>query len=139
MPDLSFFVVGHPEPQPRPRACKRGRRVGVYNPTSADEWKARIIRAARASWDGQPFDGPVACELTFGFQRPKSHARMKAPPCWHTSKPDRDNLEKAVLDALTTAGVWGDDAQVAAGSIEKRWSDDLPGVSVCIKCLPLDG
>ena len=40
-------------------------------------------------------------------------------PKWHTDKPDRDNADKAVLDALTNLGLWGDDKQVCDGRIRK--------------------
>ena len=48
-------------------------------------------------------------------------------PLPHQQKPDRDNLEKAVLDALGDfAGlpplVWCDDCQVVAGRTTKRWA-----------------
>lgn len=36
----------------------------------------------------------------------------------HRAKPDRDNIDKAILDALFT-----DDSGIAAGQIEKRWDD----------------
>lgn len=36
----------------------------------------------------------------------------------HTQKPDRDNIDKAILDAL-----FQDDSGVAGGLIEKRWDD----------------
>ena len=43
----------------------------------------------------------------FAFVQPKGRVGQ-----FKISKPDLDNLEKAVMDALTTAGVWCDDAQV---------------------------
>ena len=36
----------------------------------------------------------------------------------HRAKPDRDNIDKAILDALFT-----DDSGIAAGHLEKRWDD----------------
>jgi hypothetical protein len=36
----------------------------------------------------------------------------------HRSKPDRDNIDKAILDSLFV-----DDSGVAAGTIVKRWDD----------------
>lgn len=39
---------------------------------------------------------------------------------WHTAKPDYDNVSKPFIDALTAAGLWADDAQVAACLIIKR-------------------
>jgi Holliday junction resolvase RusA-like endonuclease len=40
----------------------------------------------------------------------------------HTHKPDRDNLDKLVLDECTKVGVFGgDDCRVSAGMIRKYW------------------
>jgi Holliday junction resolvase RusA-like endonuclease len=55
------------------------------------------------------------------------------PSIWHVKKPDRDNLDKAVLDALT--GIfWHDDCQVCSGSIEKRIAGggDESGVEIFV-------
>ena len=42
---------------------------------------------------------------------------------WHTSKPDTDNLEKALKDEMTRLHFWADDAQVCSEIVEKFWSD----------------
>ena len=50
---------------------------------------------------------------------------------WKTTKPDTDNLQKALLDSMTKLGFWKDDAQVCSQIVEKFWSD-VPGVFVYI-------
>lgn len=57
-------------------------------------------------------------------------AYLPIPPSWskkkreqmagqpHRQKPDRDNIDKAILDAL-----FGDDAGIATGSLSKFWDD----------------
>lgn len=47
---------------------------------------------------------------------PKRKAAAAGAP--HRSKPDRDNIDKALLDAL-----WDSDACVSSGFIAKRWDD----------------
>ena len=42
---------------------------------------------------------------------------------WRTSKPDTDNLEKALKDEMTRLHFWDDDAQVCSEIVEKFWSD----------------
>ena len=44
-------------------------------------------------------------------------------PTRPTGKPDRDNLDKAVCDAITAARVWHDDSQVTDGRIRKRYNE----------------
>ena len=41
---------------------------------------------------------------------------------WRTSKPDTDNLEKALKDEMTRLHFWHDDAQVCSEIIEKFWA-----------------
>jgi Holliday junction resolvase RusA-like endonuclease len=112
----------------------------VFEAGTAEEWKSLIAAAAKPHTPPTPILGPVSVDLTFFFPRPKSHflagknaafLRDDAPK-WHTAKPDRDNLEKAVLDALTQlGGFWRDDSQVCDGRVMKHYGRQ-PGVMVCI-------
>lgn len=52
-----------------------------------------------------------------------------------TSKPDTDNLEKALKDCMTRLHFWKDDAQVASEISEKFWAA-VPGIYVRIEELP---
>lgn len=139
-PPLLFFAAGDPKGQPRLRARALGKFAQVYNPKTADDWKLIIRHEAQKHWDGIPFDGPLAVNLTFYFDRPKAHFRANGAlkpnaPLWHTHKPDRDNSDKAVLDALSQLGLWRDDCQVCDGRIKKcyRSADGVPGVMVVVK------
>ena len=116
---LEFWVEGTPKAQPRVKPCVRGRHAGVYTPDTADAWKAEVRRAALSKCSTpEPLRGPLSVKLTFFMPRPKS----RKGDVWHTTKPDADNLTKAVLDALTDAGIWGDDAQVARQLVEKFYA-----------------
>lgn len=118
-----FDVHGEPKGQPRTRACLRGKRAGVYDPGTADGWKSLVAIAARPYLPASPIDAPVRLDLVFLFPRPARLMRKKDPEGQipHTAKPDRDNLDKAVMDALTAIGMWRDDALVCAGSVEKYY------------------
>lgn len=87
------------------------------------------------AYQGAPLAGPLRCDLVFVMPRPKGLIwKTKAMPrLFHASKPDRDNLDKAVMDALKGLA-WNDDAQVCQGSIEK-WiaaGDEQPHVVIRI-------
>lgn len=82
------------------------------------------------------FTGPVEVRLEFFMPRPKSHFRANGSrkadaPRWVEKKPDLDNLEKAVLDALTNIGLWRDDSQVVRVSKSKVYCDQ-PGCAVVV-------
>lgn len=104
-----------PLPQPRPRVYKTkdGDARAVSNTKEILEYKTAIQFEAKWAWRQPPATGPVGVILTLVLPRPKA-LRWKTkdmPREWHTHKPDLDNLEKAVLDALK--GVyWVDDGQV---------------------------
>lgn len=132
-PPLSFFVAGLPRKSPRPRGRMQRGFVQTYVPHDADDWKTIVRVEARKAWEAadagfivRPWEGPLCVSLTFYFPRPKSHFRVNGElkpnaPIWHTSTPDRDNLDKAVLDALTNLCIWGDDNQVCDGRIKKLY------------------
>lgn len=119
---IQFWVAGAPKAQPRPRMTRKGH---VYNPSSANEWKERIMWRARESGVRKPLIGPVKVTLSFVLSGKKDGAP-------HITKPDADNLEKALLDSLTAVGAWHDDAQVFDLHTVKRVGDPQ-GVLVTIE------
>lgn len=128
---VSFFAHGDPKGQPRPRAFARGGKARVFDPGTAEGWKSAVAVAAHPVLVGNKFSGPLSVEIRCYFRRPKGHSTKRGlrpnAPLWMTSKPDGDNIAKAVLDALTTLGAWGDDAQCARLVIEKRYvAPDCP-------------
>lgn len=129
MKPMSFFVSGLPKGQPRVKAFKRGNHAGVYDPGTADAWKScvRVEFKNRAVELLKPvFTGPVAVAMRFVMPRAKAHFRTNGQlkpnaPRYLTSKPDSDNLAKAVLDALTDVNAWCDDSIVASLSVVKTY------------------
>lgn len=124
----SFFAGGQPKGQPRPRAFAFQGRARMYDPGTAEHWKAAVAAAAKDSGCRTGMTCPVCVEIVFQFMRPKSHfgrngMKDSAPEC-HAQKPDLDNLAKAVLDALTAIGVWRDDSQVIELLARKVWVSD---------------
>lgn len=135
---LTFQVSGIPKAQPRVKAFRRGNHAGVYDPGTADGWKLLVRDEARKAWDGKQFEGTVSVEIEFWMPRPKAHFNKKGlkadAPVYHTSKPDLDNLLKAVFDALTNLGVWRDDSQIASIQSCKSFSS-APGAYITIESL----
>ena len=119
-----------------PMGAKRARNApnhkGVYTPLDYRAYKSRVAWLARSQFIFLPLTGPVRCDLTFYFARPKKPKH----PIYHITKPDRDNLDKGILDSLN--GIcWVDDCQIAAGEIQKLYAPEgkAPGVEMRIKKL----
>lgn len=125
-----WLAKGMPKGQPRPRAFSRGGRAAVYDPGTAEGWKG-CVAVACASLEGRCLHQPLSVALTFYMPRPKAHFRTNgklkdaSPVYLHDSKPDIDNLTKAVLDALTGIRAWLDDDQVCELTVRKHW--EIPG------------
>lgn len=104
----TLTVMGKPVPQPRHRASCRGGFARLYLPGDhpVHSYKAAIMAEARKK-PITKIEGPVRLDLLFAFKQPKARGKQ-----FKISRPDLDNLEKAVMDALTDAGVWCDDSQV---------------------------
>lgn len=121
---ISVFIEGEPKAQPRARAFSRKTATSIitrmYDPGTADGWKGCVMRAL-APWANRELSGPVRIDLTFFFPRPKYMLTKKFPEheVWHTKKPDRDNCEKAVLDAMKDIKVLADDCVVCDGRLRK--------------------
>ena len=67
----------------------------------------------------QPFDKktPVSLFVAFNFGTDVKKQVLKAK----TTRPDLDNMEKALIDGLTDAGIWADDSQIADKHTTKHW------------------
>ena len=109
----------------------------MFTPGKTAGYEALVAATAgNAMRAHQLLDGPLEAMLEMRFQVPASwskarRARALAGAEWHTSKPDADNVAKAVLDACNGV-VFRDDAQVVVMIATKAFSEE-PGVRVVIR------
>lgn len=136
---ISLTVYGTPVPQGSARAFAipgkdgaRPRAVVVSdNKKSLAHWRTQIgnearqvIRAGDVTGEPPPdFNGPIAVDVIFTFNRPRSVSKKERP--YPSVKPDIDKLGRAVLDALTGI-LFKDDAQVVGLHLAKRYNAE-PG------------
>jgi Holliday junction resolvase RusA-like endonuclease len=97
--------------------------------------------AAKMAHKKPLFDGPVHVDLEFVFSRPAAKVWKRKPMrrLWHVVKPDTDNLQKLVFDAIKKV-VWVDDSQVCSQSVVKviATGSERPGVYVVVTPLESD-
>lgn len=90
-----------------------------------------------------PLDGPVYLKVTYVYAFPASAPKRGPQRQLKTTRPDLSNLTKTVEDALTRAGAFHDDAQVAVKQEVKILSRTAPpGIVITVgpaTMLPLLG
>ena len=140
---IQFVVPAIPVAQPRQRhrVISSGGKsfASNYTPKSdpVNAFKASVQHSVSQVFTGAPLQGPISMDVVFVFPRPKSvPKRLGSGRLWHTVKPDRDNLEKAVNDALNGL-LYRDDSQICAGSISKyrAAADEAPHVEITVRLL----
>lgn len=125
--EISFTVPLIPAAKGRPRFARFGGFVRTFTPAKTETAERNLVAIAAPYAPAAPLEGPVAIALTFLFPIPTSWPKWKqhaaaAGAVEHTSKPDLDNLQKLVLDGLTSTGRWWrDDAQVASVESHKGY------------------
>ena len=115
-------VPGQPVAKGRPRLARRGRFTRAYTPEKTVKYERRVGIFCQ----GQilPAAVPLRIVMRFIFKRPKRLMRRKDPDGLipHLSKPDGDNVEKAILDGLSGVA-FHDDSQVFGGSWTKWYAE----------------
>jgi Holliday junction resolvase RusA-like endonuclease len=114
----------------------------MYLPMNAEvkAWKRQIAAFVRREYPRSMglIEGPLFVSLEFFLPRPTAlqWKKKEGPALWSIGTPDKDNLEKAVYDAITGI-VWKDDAQICRSTTEKRIAalHQVPGVYLTITTL----
>lgn len=135
---ISFIVPGVPVAQPRQRhrTYRVGGRTIVGNYVASDSpihtWKSLIRIEAAKAYSGPPLDGFIRLKVTCVWPRTKALLAKRAPDgrIPKSTKPDFDNVVKAVCDALN--GWWADDARVCEATIYKHYAsrDESPHAEI---------
>ncbi len=132
---LAFTVAGAPRGKARARSVPRliwqnGQPkavVTVYGDPATERAEAEVLRIFRLKWpDHVPWAGAVQLRFTAVFEPPASWTKALKEAAasgllYHTSKPDKDNIEKLIVDALN-GWAWADDAQVMGGGVKRYGS-----------------
>ena len=126
MPTVTMRLDVAPESQKRPRHSARHGFVRMHKAPSDVANEATIAALAAPHKPVEVITGPVMVRIMAVMPRPKGmatvskrtglplHEALRYP---HTSRPDSDNLAKAILDSLKSW--WRDDAQVWRHEVTK--------------------
>lgn len=136
---ISFTVNDIPQPGGSKKAFMNPKtnRIVVTEDCAANAgWRASVIYSAKLAKaaGGLTADhrmyGPLCLTIRFYMRRPGGHYGTgknagkvkKNAPVYHTTRPDLTKLTRSTEDALTLAGIWGDDSQVAVQILHKLYA-----------------
>lgn len=119
-PEKQIQIIVRGTPRPKQSGRWVGRRMVSVVKTNKllKAWTQGVINAAREC-DVEPWlsAGALVIDTFYVF-------KVKDPKRWgqpHITTPDRDNLDKAVFDALTHSGLIPDDKRCSKGTSEKMY------------------
>ena len=129
---ITFEIPGKPHAKQRPQF---GGKV-AYTPKRTVTAEAIICGEAIKHFK-TPFDGPVMVDILAVFSVPVSWAKSKKARMLgaaHTQRPDFDNLQKSVCDALNGVA-YADDSQISEARCRKIWG---PVAKTVVTVRPLE-
>jgi Holliday junction resolvase RusA-like endonuclease len=136
MSDLVFAIPGQPYGKGRPRIGKVGKHARMFTPEKTVAYESTVALFAHQAMQGRALiTAPVSVAMVLVFGIPdswpkKKRAQAQSQEIWPTTKPDMDNVVKAVFDAINGV-VWKDDVQVVNLAVSKSYGDQ-PAVHVVV-------
>lgn len=121
----------------RPRATMRGRHAGVYTPKETISYENLVIAMFKQAYpDAKPFEGEVRGFIRAFYPIPLSIGKKRKQAMINGSirpqvKPDLDNVEKIIYDALNGIA-YTDDSHITQMMIAKCYGD-IPRVEILIE------
>lgn len=132
---MNFTIEGLPKGKGRPRFTRSGH---AYTPDTTRKYEALVTARAKEAMIGKrKIEKPnaVRVDILAIFPVPSSWSKKRRTAALqgvehHVSKPDLDNVQKAILDGMNGI-VFEDDSQVIDSRTRKAYGPE-PGVKVFI-------
>jgi Holliday junction resolvase RusA-like endonuclease len=108
-----IVVYGNPAPQGSKKfvGMVNGHGMMAESSKKVKPWRQDVVAAAIAvRGSNPPLDGALSVRMVFTLPKPKSAPKRRRS--WPNRTPDVSKLARSTEDALTTAGIWADDARV---------------------------
>jgi Holliday junction resolvase RusA-like endonuclease len=124
---VKLIIEGDPVGKGRPRASAIGGKARLYTPAKTVAYEARVKAVAHAAMCGQPpCPAAIEAEIWVMVAPPASWPKKKQRMALEgdmlpTSKPDVDNVSKAILDACNGI-VYADDRQITDLIVRRRYA-----------------
>ena len=133
--EKTLTITIEPSPKERPRATVVGGHARIYTPKTTEAYEKKIRDAWIRQNGDTPMDGQLLAKIYYGFRIPKSTPKKNIPAMLQkiirpTVKPDLDNLDKAVMDALNKVA-YKDDSQIVA-KVSKKHYAEVPNIRIVI-------
>lgn len=125
---ITITIPGEARGKGRPRFARRGNFVKTYTDEKTASYENLVAMAGAEAMQGRPLiAGAVHATMEVRVAVPKSWSKKKtaaalAGDVLPTTKPDLDNVIKAIMDALNGI-VWQDDKQVVQLAVRKRYAE----------------
>lgn len=142
----TFLVPIAPRGAGRHRVTVVAGHARTYADPATRKWEQQVAFAAGSVLPRQPLEGPIRVDVLILIERPQRllvrskrtgellHASEGL--MWAPVKPDRDNVDKAVLDGLRSH--WRDDSQVVFGGIAKCYTEATGKPRVIVRISELE-
>lgn len=135
---IQLIIPGPPQGKGRPKVVKIAGFTRMATPAKTVAYEGLVAHEARIALAGAPLlDGPLRVRMTLWCQQPKSLTKRERADIADgtkrpTTKPDIDNVVKAVFDGCN-AVLWRDDVQVVELTVSKHYTADAPRVVMIVE------
>lgn len=104
----------------------------VYEPDELKAARSKLIGHLGHRMPDLRYRGALRVVAKWCYPIPESCKDKYHDGQYKTTKPDVDNIQKLLLDCMTTVKFWKDDAIISSMLVEKFWAR-IPGIYIAIQ------